>query len=188
MRIRYENSIDDFVALARFHNDHSPAARRVRVRATWVFAIVSLAVTAFFGFKVSELLDEQGWGQEGRIFSLGIVSFLVLCILGAIIRMPGGFRRSAERHARRMYAEGANKGVLGPRELELVGNDLISRSAYAESRLRLEIVERVVTDEDYTFIFINAVTAYIIPHDTVSEGNLEKFTEAINNRIFPPSY
>ena len=60
MRIRYENTVDDFVALARFHNDHSPAARRVRLRTTWLFAIGAIAITAGLAYKTWEGERERG--------------------------------------------------------------------------------------------------------------------------------
>jgi YcxB-like protein len=177
VRIRFENTIDDFVALARYHSDHSPAARRVRVRATWIFAIAFLLLTAGLGIKISIYFEEQG--IVGWYFALAAVSPMFLGILGAVIRMPGAFRRQAERQARQTYAEGNNKAVLGPRELQLDGNELVSRSTYAESRIRLEALERVVTDGAYTFIYLNSVTAYVIPHDSVLEGDPEKFAKAI---------
>ena len=183
MRIRYELTIDDLVALARFQNDHSPTVRRVRVRATWIFAIVVLAITAGIAFKISEVMEEHG--LFGQVITGVMVAILLISLVLSILRMPESFRRSAERQARRQFAEGENKSILGTRELELAGNELISRSTYGESRLKLEAVERVITDGNYTFIFINAVTAHVIPHEAVIEGDHEKFAEAIKNRIFP---
>ncbi|MBP3954212.1 YcxB family protein [Gemmata sp. G18] len=185
MRIRYENTIDDFVALARFHNDHSPAARRVRVRATWLFAVGVSAITAGVTFKMWEARHARGEGTEAWVAPLIFASIILISLIISLLRMPGGFRRQAERQARRMYAEATNKSVLGTRELELIGSELISRSSYAESRLRIEAVERVVTYDGYTLIFISATTAHIIPHDAVSEGDPERFAEAINSRIPP---
>jgi hypothetical protein len=60
-----------------------------------------------------------------------------------------------------------------------------SRTAFGESRTRLEAVERVVSDGDYTFIYISPVMAHVIPHAAVSEGNLEAFAEAIKERTAP---
>lgn len=183
MRIRYENTVDDFVALARFHNDHSPAARRVRLRATGLFAIGVLTITAGIAYKMWEAERERG--DEPWLKPVVMSSLLLAALALALVRLPAGFRRQAERQARRMYAEGANKSVLGARELELVGDVLISRAAYAESRLRLEAVERVVTSGAYTLIFVNALTAHVIPHGAVTEGDPERFAEAVRRRLNP---
>ena len=97
-------------------------------------------------------------------------------------RPPSHARRdpaaTSSRQARRSLAQGANKTVLGPRELELSGNELLSRTAFVESRMRLEVVERVVSDGAHTFIYLGTMLAIVIPHDAVSEGDPEAFAEA----------
>ncbi len=183
MRIRFENTVEDFVALARFHADHSPIAVRVRRRATWVFVIFVLAFIGGVAYFVSGFLKEHG--IDGWYFTLAAVSPILLGLLGAVVRMPASFRRQAERQARMAYAGGNNKAALGPRELFLVGNELVSRSTYAESRIHLEALDRVASDGAYTFIYINSVSAYVIPHEAVLEGDPEKFAEALSQRVTP---
>ncbi len=78
-----------------------------------------------------------------------------------------------------------NKAVIGPRELQLSGNELVMRSTYIETRIHFEALDRVVSNDDYTFIYITAATAYVIPHDTVIEGDPERFAEALSQRITP---
>jgi hypothetical protein len=60
---------------------------------------------------------------------------------------------------------------------------LIERTRYSENRTALEAIEEVVSNGDYTFIYIGAVSAHVIPHDTVSEGNLDAFVEALKKRM-----
>ena len=59
------------------------------------------------------------------------------------------------------------------------------RIRFSESRTRLEIIERIASDGEYTFIYVSAVMAYVVPHDAVSEGGPEAFSEAIKERIGP---
>ena len=95
---------------------------------------------------------------------------------------PTSFRRQMDRRVRRLFKEGANKGLAGAHELELIGRELLVKSALSESRLRLEIVEQVVSDGDYTFIYISATMAYVIPHDKVLQGDPLKFADAVRER------
>lgn len=181
MKIRFENTIDDFVALARHHSEHSSTARRARTYALCVFSFAVIMMITGLALKFSDYLAHHG--IAGWNFTLVTVLSVLLGLLGVLVYMPVFFRRQAERHARRTYAEGNNKAVLGPRELQIVGDELVSRSTYAESRMRIEAVERVVSDGPYTFIYINAATAYVIPHEAVLDGDHDKFADVLRQRI-----
>jgi hypothetical protein len=74
--------------------------------------------------------------------------------------------------------------VLGPHELELVGQELVERTPISESRTRLQAFERVVTEGGYTFVYLSAVTAHVIPHAAVRDGDPEAFVHALTQRMF----
>ncbi len=177
MKIRYENTVDDFVALALFHQEHSPTARRARARAMWFLAAIILALTTLMAIATA---------KSGIItVTVGVTAMLVTAGTG-FLYLPRRFRNHLERQVRRMYnTEGENKSVLGAHELELIGNELVSRTTYTESRMRLEAIERVMASSTHTFIFVSATTAHVIPHDAVSEGNPEIFADAVSTRIGP---
>jgi len=84
---------------------------------------------------------------------------------------------------RRLYAGGTNRGLAGPHDLELIGDELIERDPLGESRVKLQLIERVVTDKGYTFIYLSAVSAYIIPHAAVMEGDLAAFLKALKDQL-----
>jgi hypothetical protein len=166
MRLRYENTIDDWVAFNRYHCKNSKAVRRMQLRVTWTFAALCVLIGA-------------------SAYALGDVTALVVCLVLAVVFvlvMPSAYRRNIDRNARRLYLEGANKGLDGPQLLELTDNVLVSENPLVESRMRLEIVERVVTAANYTFIYIGAVKAFVIPHDKVSEGDPTQFADAVMHR------
>jgi hypothetical protein len=84
---------------------------------------------------------------------------------------------------RKLFREGANKSLIGPHELELLGGELISRSPFSESKMRLEAVERIAFDGRYTYIYVGALTAHVIPQDSVWDGDLEAFSEALQREL-----
>jgi len=79
--------------------------------------------------------------------------------------------------------QGSNKGLVGPHELKFIGDELIARNPFSESKIALRLVERVVTDNGYTFIYVSAVSAYIVPHEAVMEGDLAAFLKALKDRL-----
>jgi hypothetical protein len=168
VRIRYETTIDDLVAFNRFHCAHSPTVRRVRLLQMGFVAAVVIALAYAAAVVTGDYL----------ILALGPVGAVV-----GVLLFPGAFRRHQDRQARKLYGEGANKGMLGPHELELSGGDLIERTPFGESRALLEVVERVTSDRGYTFIYVSAVMAHVIPHDAVIEGDPEAFVEAVRRLV-----
>jgi hypothetical protein len=172
MKIVYETTIDDMVAFNRYHFTHSRYVRRLR--AAWV------------------------WGTSCAIVGLGLISVVsddplaskvvVVAVLVVIAGLNALFQswfypRNLDRHTRKMYKEGKNKGVIGHRELELNDSGLVSRSEIGASMVFIEAIEKVVSNEKYVFIYMSAIMAYVIPRDAVSEGNCDQFVEALRQRI-----
>lgn len=144
VRIRYENTIDDLVAFNRCV--HSPTVRRARVGLMWSVAAVVFALATASAFASEEFLILAA-GAAYAIVSAWGVKYL--------------FQHNLDRQARAMYVEGANREVLGPHELELRGGELIERTPFSESRTRLEVIERIASDGNYTFIYISALMALL---------------------------
>jgi hypothetical protein len=169
MRIRYDNTIEDLVSFNRYHCDRSPTVQRERV--------MSICVLAVAGFAPSVLL---GAAHDNTL--MGIIVGLVVGGGAALIAVPL-HRWRVDRQARKLYAEGANKATVGPHELELVAGELIERTPLGESRVRLEVIERVVSENEYTFVYVGALQAAVIPHGAVSEGDLNSFIAALKGQM-----
>jgi hypothetical protein len=102
-----------------------------------------------------------------------------------IFLFPAAMKPLIGLQVRALFKEGSSKGTLGPRELELTGTELIERTPYGESKVRLETIERVVSNSDYTFVYLNAYMGHAIPHHAVVEGDREAFVAALTERIAP---
>jgi hypothetical protein len=169
VKIRYDLTIDDLVAFNRYHSDHSPAARRSRTRSMIVIALLLVGLTVVAATKT------QGVNP--------VLFFVPLAFLAILFFLPGIGRMQIERQVRRVYADGASSGLIGPHELKLVGSELIDKDSSSETRTQLQAIERVVSDENYTFIYFSAVSAHVIPHKAVKEGDVKKFIEALERKI-----
>jgi hypothetical protein len=167
VRINYENTIDDWTAFHRYHFENSPNARRLRVRTMWIVAVLSIAFTS-----------ARGVAEDNPV----LIVTGILCAPLAVLVVPPLYRWQLDHQVRGQLAEGANKGMLGPHELELVGDVLVERSPFGEWRALLAVVERVASAGGYTFLYVTAVSAHVIPHHAVTEGDPEAFADALRRR------
>ncbi len=168
MKIRYENTIDDVVAFNRFHCAHSRTVRRMRIFTMCCVA----ALGPLFAGAAALVTKDVWWLAAGALAS----------VVGLILA-PGKFQQHLDRHARKMYAEGTNKGLIGSHELELSDGELIARTPFGESHLRLEVIERVVSDGAHTFIYVSAVSGLAIRADAVTDGDLKAFVDALRRQL-----
>jgi hypothetical protein len=100
-----------------------------------------------------------------------------------IVVLPRMSRNGLERHVRTLYREGSNWGIIGGHEMELTDTHLIERNSCGESRRLLGTIEKVVCAEGYTFVYLNAVTAHIVPGDAVEEGHYQAFIAALEKQM-----
>jgi hypothetical protein len=81
------------------------------------------------------------------------------------------------------YAEGWNKTILCEHQLEVTDDGLIERNLFSESKIRWEAIERVERTETHSFVYVSAVSAHIIPHERILEGDCEAFVAQLQKRI-----
>jgi hypothetical protein len=169
MKICFDLGIQDLVAFTRYHQDRTPAVRRVR-----------LFVTLVFGVAPAVIIPPLIVPQEYRAFALagGVFAAAILAF-----RMPDAYSRSTERQVRRLYRGKTNEGVFGPHELELTATSLVKRTPVSESSTRLEALGPVILKEDYTFIYASPVTAFVIPRHAIRSGDYDQFAAAASERI-----
>jgi hypothetical protein len=171
MKIRFENSLEDLVAFNRYHFDHSPIVRRIRILLLWLVPL------CLFVISVPVALLMEG-GLERWVALAAGATFAALWASLA----PGFIRRSVEDQMRKRYGAGSNEEVLGEHELELTESDLILKTQSGEQRTQLQAIESVVTEGGYTFIYLNALMAHVIPQQSVLDGNYEAFVERMKQR------
>ena len=168
MRIKYEVTLDDFLAFSRFYGRHSSTVRRSKIVTGILFPA---------GLFLLACLD--GWYRgrwDALVIGAVMAGLLMLWILG-------GDRRRVEKALRKMLAEGSNKQLLGEHELELTETGLVERTGYAETTYRWQAVERLGLTPDYIFIFTGAISGIIVPRGRVVEGNHEELEGELRRKV-----
>ena len=172
MRLKYSTAVEDMLAFRRYHHAHSPAIRRE----LWLVIIAGVAIgwTA-----IASGVVDIGLTGGPVPYAVGLAGGAIL----AVLLGPRLLRRMQDRTMRRMLAEGANAGLLGPREMELDGDCLVVRTQAGESRTRLTAVERVASDGGRTYVYVSALSAHVIPHAAVTDGDPAAFVAALERRL-----
>jgi hypothetical protein len=178
VKIRFEVVLADLIAFNRYHCEHSPTVRRMRIGFIWGWS----AMILLFPLAIAIPILVQG----GPIEYLGFIAIGIVAAALWLILAPRLHRRTIDRRARLLYGEGENKAHLGIHELELAAEGLIERTARAQSVISWQAIERVVSGSDYTFIYVGALSASVIRHDAILEGDLNAFIGAIEQEINAP--
>ena len=183
MRIRFETTIEDVIAFNRFHFANSPTwQRQLWTQSLMVFGILALLFLVMHLSSMGPVLAFDWF--EGVL----AVVFAVAAIAWAFfIRWYMDW--SLARNTRKFLAEGSNRLLFGWREMELVNGRLVLNTELIQSSLDLRAIEKIVRDENYTYVYIASVSAYMIPMNLYPEDEYREFVaeliEAWENRDAP---
>jgi hypothetical protein len=169
MRIRYNNTIDDMVALNTFHQTNSPTAKRMWKLTLWggtLFLFVIITLTGRYS-----LAARIAGGLTGAAFYVVAIHVLRYLSMGPLVR--------------RMYAEGSQKGTLGEHEMEVTEQGLVEWTDYNEMKSAWGAIQRIETTPSHTFIYVGPIMAYVIPHGAVTEGDLRAFLGELKRHYRP---
>jgi hypothetical protein len=189
VKIRFETTIDDVIAFNRFHFAHSPAWRKQVWKQTLMVPATLLALFVLF-----HLIAGNGPEHFHAMLRFGwleltiAIFFLSVSILWAIY-VRWFLNWSLGRNTRKFLAEGSNRVMFGWREMELVNGRLILNTELIQSSLDLRASEKIVSHGEYTYVYIAAASAYIIPMSLYPEEEYREFVaelrEAWDNRASP---
>ena len=164
MRLRYEITLEDLLAFTLHVHQKSPTMRRIRLRAVIALAVMIIGLCLI----AAEILDNflVLWAGVGwAVFFAAIY--------------PQLYRRNVKRLSTRLYAEGQNKGILGQHVAELRDNGLFDGTAFSERTVFWKGIERIESIPGHTFVYLSAMSAHVIPEDSVTEGNYQAFVEEL---------
>ncbi len=187
MRIRFETTMDDLIAFNRFHAENSPMLRRQRLIFSLLFPLILCIVGLVTMLANIDLLDED----PIRFFVLSAVAitFGLPALVGLYFLSRWRWMSNLESMVQKIYAEGNNQIALGWREMEIVGNRLLLKTEWIDSSTDLRVIEKIVGNDDFTFVYIASNQAYLIPMNLYPEDEYRQFVadlrEAWENRDEP---
>jgi hypothetical protein len=156
MRIDYEITPEDFVALSTVHCSRSPALRRqgygfLMVPILGLFALPGLILVT---------TDEPILETAKNIWPLMLGPVLFVLFIVPYMRWKVA---SVASTTKRMLAEGQNAGLFGPRTLSIEPEGLRESKSTGDSMRIWSAVEKVLVTDTHAFIYLSAVEAYLLP-------------------------
>jgi YcxB-like protein len=167
VEIEYRVEEGDVLAFLDHHSEHSAAAREIRRRQTYGYAILLAILGLVLWF----------FGETALV-----IAFLVLGPVW-VAWWPARARRLARKQAAALYREGPNPMFDGPHVLRLDEGGIVAIAPGAESRLPFTSVQRVVDTPDYLFVYVGAIQAFVVPRRRVARGDVRAFAEQLRRRL-----
>jgi hypothetical protein len=154
--------IDDLVAFAEYHSARSPAVRRSYYWSVATGALAVLVVLWVWGFR-----ETGGWAGAA------------VALVGWVVYLNWRTRTGNRRYYRRVYSEGANRGLLGKHRLSADAQGLRVATDVTDSRTRWSGVDRIEEAPGLAFIYVGSMNAYTVPEARVVEGDFREFVDAV---------
>lgn len=167
MEITYQLSEADRIALVENNEKRSKTFRKSRRRA--VFGVI-------FCFGLAAVIF---WLQfQNPVVPIMLGAAAVLCALV----LPVTYRRNLRRVVKAAYAEGKNRAFFVRQTMRLEDDSLALESVAMSSRIKWEYIERVDVTDDYLFVYLSALSAYVAPAHGIIRGDYDYFVREVQKR------
>ena len=172
MKIKYEIELDDFFVFSDYLIKTSPLMRKsIRKGQMW-WASGPLAA----GLILSIL---RGYSSDKTLVTLAALS--VAISLPMFLLYKHYFKYRNRKQIKIFYENDSYKGILGPHEMTISDTCLTEKSAGNDSEVPWNLIDRIETIPDYTFVFTDEITAYIIPHKKITGCGTSQFIDRLND-------
>jgi hypothetical protein len=172
MKIKYEIDLDDFFVFSDHLMKTSPLMLRAIRKGQMWWASGPLAG----GFVVSILKVAS---PEKSIAILAILSVAVS--LPMFLLYPHYFKYRNKKQIKELQKSDNYKGVLGAHEMTITDEYLAETTEYNGSKIPWNALNKIETVSDNTYVFTGELTAYIIPHKKIIDGDAAQFVTKLND-------
>lgn len=178
--IRYTVAVEDVVALTEFHAIRSEAAKRKRHRVR-VFLSVALALTCFalgYNMHLTSPMVIGVWFAPVFALMGGLAAFVMASPRFTIPRL-------LRYLVRRRYSKPDMTKSLGEHSLDVDDQGFTHRTRFSETRYAWGALERIETEPNHTYWYINSCQAIVIPHQKIIEGSFPAVLSATKQHYKP---
>lgn len=163
MEINYELTEKDYLDFNVFHAENSPTIRRSiliqRLIGPVIFLIMPFYATRYTGIPL--------WYWVIIFGTLGALWYSFY---------PKYIKWEVSRRTSKLIKEGKDGKILGNKNIKLTPEGIYGTSLYSEEKVKWDSIERIEETEDYIYIFISSISAFIIPIRAFNDTNTkEKF-------------
>ena len=185
MNYEYEYEFDltrqDYIEFNIFHIFNSKS----NLRTMWFVRISTLLLCLVIPFIFRIIVPSQ---------TAFLITLVVLSALGIIefINFPKQYKKRLSKSVNKMLDEGNNDNFLGTRTLTLSDQGIVKVIKDGTTTNLWSSVERLAVTDNYIFIYVSSIMAYIIPSRIFSDtSDKQTFINLVEKNINPakkPNY
>lgn len=166
MRLTFQLTQSDLVQFNEYHSAHSPLQIKARRKHRSRVPIIYLIFTAIF-----VVLDNLTLAAFFGVFA--VLWFFISPRL-----MTKRYKKYFQKHIEETVGDELNE----PSTVQLMDDGIHSTSHMGHSIFKYSVVEKIIENDGFTYIYIGKGMALIIPHDRVSGNEVEEFVAEIGKR------
>ena len=172
MKIKYELELEDFFIFSNYLIKTSPLMLKAIHKGQLWWASGPLA-----GGLILSILG--GYSSEQTLTILSILS--VAISLPMFFMYTYYFKYRNKKRIKTLYENDSYKNILGAHEMIISDEHLTDKTEDDDSIIEWGSINRIKTTSEYTFIFTDDITAYIIPHKKIMGNNGSQFINQLND-------
>lgn len=178
MRLEFELKQHDLNEFYKFNDWYSPEKRQFRLKRRFLHG------TIMFLLPYGLLLMSDANFSLSLVLNISVFAFFLFAVgyLGA----RSVITTKVEKWVDKFLKEGKNKDLIGLRTMEFKDKEIECRSLNSDSRIKIEMIEKIREDENYYFIYLTTISAYVIPKRTLdTEETKKQFRTWLDNNFTP---
>jgi hypothetical protein len=90
-----------------------------------------------------------------------------------------GYKARFHKKTKQFYAQDENRNSYGKRTLTLTDTGIIEKTAFGESTVKWEGIEKIAIEEDYIFIYLTATSALVIRNESIKGNTPQEFEKRL---------
>ena len=171
MKLKYEIDLDDCIAFSDQLMKTSPLMRKaIRKGQLW------WASGPLVGALMVSMV--KGASPEEALATLSVLS--VAISLPMFLLYPHYFKYNNKKQINKLHGNNKYKGVVGVHEMTISNDFLADKTEYDDSKIEWDSISKIESSSEYTYIFTSEVTAYIISHKKIIDGDITSFVAKLN--------
>lgn len=163
MRIEYTLRAEDYLNYNIFHLKHNKESRRSFLFNRFVLPSIFLFFALFF----------DGPPILVRVV-LGIIAMILWASFYGIVT-----KNRLKRQVTKILKDNEDKGFVGRRVLEINENSIKIITSSGENIINIDTIHEVVETNDYLYIYVNSMSAIVIPKLFFKDDDVNEIKEII---------
>jgi hypothetical protein len=174
MEIEFDVQLGDCIALNQHVIKTTPMMKKVVIKGQ-----IWWASGPFLGVTLLSIIRKIPF--EKAIVIIGIIT--VVCSIPAFFLYPLYFKKKNRKFIKRSCESEKNKGIVGKHIIQITDGNFQEKTDYNNTTIPWKGIDRIEKTKEHIFIFVNEITAYIVPRKSLDEDDYNRFSQVIDEKF-----